>query len=148
MITSRQILEAIDIIKMKSPYLPEDSTLLISINPSSLSQCLIDLKDDVRNPEFIKDSKLLRFDAIPAAYGNVLRIWCGYRATHDEVGTPDIRAYHGNVSYIGYIDALNKTYAVCGNPNHKPDSYEEADRLDKFIISSHLTKRPEREFEM
>jgi hypothetical protein len=56
LIPSIQVLEAIDFVKSKRDKVP----VLVSIDPGTLSRALIELKDDVRTPEF-REEPSLRF---------------------------------------------------------------------------------------
>jgi hypothetical protein len=102
--------------------------VLYSRDPSSLSQALVDLKDDIRDPvlEFKKDP-LLRFLYDPRK--DVLKVWCAYRATHDRFEGSGSGFY-----VLGTVNASDKMYTTeSEHPNYYPALDQTFPKLASFI---------------
>jgi hypothetical protein len=113
MISARRIIQVVASLLRESTDVSFGAKpITYSRNPSSLSQALIDLKDETRDPvlEFKKDP-LLRFFYDPRR--DELKVWCAYRATHDR--------FEGGGSGYYVLGTVNATYKMYTTESDHPD---------------------------
>jgi hypothetical protein len=136
LITARSIIQSITNLFFESIEISQGpKNILYSLNPSSLSQSLIDLKDEIRDPvlEFNNDP-LLRFIYDPKQ--NELKVWCAYRATHERFEGSGSGYY-----ILGTVNVKQKRYVTeSDHPDYYPDLDHTFPKLSSFLRGLHRTE--------